>query len=126
MTAAFQHYGMSDWLARTATTHTPTGSDQPGPSQPAHVALPGALEAVHIDRLHAYHHAGLDELATVGQVNGGWVDRNRARLEAHDRWARGAYRQAVDEARERHMRDQAEQMRRRAILDDILAERERD
>ena len=93
---------------------------------PQMVALPGAKAAIDHDRLQAHHARGHDQDTIVARVNERWERHNAARIAEHRRWVLGPYAGAIEEMREAQMRAQAEELRRRAVFEEIMAEREGD
>ena len=92
------------------------------PSPPGEIVLPGAKVAIPHDRLLAYHDAGIGEDEIRSRTNARWEADNAGRLAAHAAWTQGPYRNAIEDARNMAMRQAAEDMRRRALLEQKLAE----
>ena len=115
-----RRYDISTFLAHRAIEAAAIGP----PKLPQHVALPGAKLAVEHDRLLAYQDAGHDEQSIVDRTNARWQEAHSAQLAAHEEWVSGPYRDAIVEMSRRKMEAAAEDMRRQAMLDEILAERE--
>lgn len=92
-----------------------------GTSQPKAVALPGAKQAVAHDMLLAHHDSGHDQHEIVRRVNARWEREHADRLTAHREWTTGPYANAIEELRRAKMEEAAEDLRRRARLEQLLA-----
>lgn len=93
------------------------------PKLPAHVALPGAKAAISHAHLLAHQDAGRHEHAIVERVNAKWERDNTTVIAEHQRWASGPYNDAIVEMRERAVEAAAEEMRRKALFEEIMRER---
>lgn len=113
------HYDQGTWMAKRALDAAALGPPKP----PQQVALPGAKAAIDHDRLLAYQDLGLGEHEIRDRVNARYDAENADRLAEHKRWAAGPYQGAIEELRRQEMQRAAEQ-RRRAIFEQIVAERE--
>lgn len=114
------HWDQSTWLAHRALDAAAIGPPKP----PAFVALPGAKAAVDHDRLVAHQELGHGAEEIVERVNARWEGENAERLDAHKRWVAGPYASAIEEMRRAEMERQADELRRRALFDAMIAERE--
>lgn len=110
----------STWLAHRAQEARDLGEPEP----PEHVALPGALQAIPHDRLVAHQELGHSEQHIVGTVNERWLKDNHDRVRQHAKWVHGPYQQSIRAAAEAQAQAAAETLRRQALLEEILAERE--
>jgi hypothetical protein len=94
------------------------------PKLPSHVALPGAKAAVPHDRLIAHQEAGHDQHEIVARANERWDRDHAGAIEEHQRWASGPYQAAIEQMRKDAAEKAAEELRRRALFEQIIAERE--
>ena len=92
------------------------------PTAPDEVTLPGAKAAIPHDRLCAYQDAGIGHDEIVARTNARWEADNAATLAAHAEWAGGPYRDAIVEAQQQAFQAAAENLRRQAILEQMLQE----
>ncbi len=108
------------WLAkRYADAQT-----MPAPKPRAEIALPGAKRAIQHDRLLAHHGLDRGEHEIVALENERWERENADRLAAHAAWVSGPYHAAIAQARELEAQRAAEELRKCALFEQILAERE--
>lgn len=114
------HYDHGTWMAKRALDAAALGPPKPPPQ----VTLPGAKAAIDHDRLLAYQDLGLGEHEIRERVNARYDAENADRLAEHKRWAAGPYQGAIEELRRQEMQRAAEEQRRRAIFEQIVAERE--
>jgi hypothetical protein len=114
------NFDQSTWLAYRVRTAQEMGP----PKLPSHVALPGAKAAVPHDRLIAHQEAGHDQHEIVARANERWDRDNSGVIEQHQRWAAGPYQAAIEQMRIDAAEKAAEELRRRALFEQILAERE--
>jgi hypothetical protein len=114
------NFDQSTWLAYRVQTAQEMGP----PKLPELVALPGAKAAVPHAHLLAHQEAGRLEQDVIKRVNAKWREANAASLEEHDRWVAGPYAGAIAEMRKREMATAAEQLRKQALFEEILKERE--
>ena len=101
-----------------------TAAEMGPPKLPAHVALPGAKTAIAHDRLLAHQDAGHDQHEIVARANERWTRDNASVITEHQRWAAGPYHDAIEQMRKDAAEKAAEELRRRALFEQILAERE--
>lgn len=117
---SFVHFDQATFLAARAQT-----AQQMGPAAlPEQVALPGAKVAIAHDRLLAHQNEGRPAHEIVAYENRRWREQHADRLDEHDRWVQGSYASAIQHMREAKMREQAEQLRRQAIFEQLIAEHE--
>jgi hypothetical protein len=114
------HHDHSTWLAKRAKEAAELGPPQP----PEMVALPGAKAAIARDRLDALLDHGHDDHAIVANVNARWREANAQHLAAHKAWVHGPYVGAIEEMRHKALEAEAHELRRRALFEQILRERE--
>lgn len=117
---SFTHFDQSTWLAHRAIDAEAIGPPEP----PKLVALPGAKAAIPHDRLLAHHARGNSEHVIVQRTNDRWRRENADRLQAHQRWIAGPYQSAIEELRKQAMEEAAEELRRRAVFERLLADQE--
>lgn len=96
-------------------------ADMGPPPKPKIVALPGAKAAISHDLLLAHQASGKDQHAIVQRINERWAAENADRLASHHHWT-ARYADAVAESRRRQEKRLAEDQRRRAILEQMIAE----
>lgn len=113
------NFDQSTWLA-----HRALDAQTLPPAKITHVALPGAKQAIEHDRLRAYQAAGHDQHAIVQRVNERWHAQHAQRLAGHRRWVAGPYAGAIEELRRIEAEKAAEELRRRALFESLIAERE--
>lgn len=90
------------------------------------VALPAAKAAISHDHLLAHQSLGRREVDVVVRVNEKWQQEGAQRLSEHASWVSGPYTAAIVEMRKRAAEKAAEELRRRAMFEQILKEREGD
>lgn len=110
----------STFLAKRARESADLGP----PKLPTHVALPGARAAVAHDRLVAYQQSGLAEDEIRERTNQRWAQDHDAAIQGHAEWVSGPYVQHIQQARERAAQEAAGALRRRALFDQFVAERD--
>lgn len=113
-----RHFDQSTWLAKRAVEAARLGP----PTPPAVVVLPGAKAAIPHDRLVAYQAAGYSEGEIVAQENARWNAANADQLADHTSWVRH-YQTALAEMRQKASEALAEQQRRQAVFEALMAER---
>lgn len=114
------HFDQSTWLAYRVQSAQEMGPPDP----PKHVALPGARVAIPHEYLLAHQSLGRGEVEVVSRVNEKWRQEAAQRLSEHAEWVSGPYADAIAEMRRKAAEKTAEDMRKRAFLDEILSERE--
>lgn len=120
MTSGIIVRDMASQLAHAAMDVKTLGPPKP----PAHVALPGALQAIPHAHLLAYQAAGHDQHTIVARINERHDQANADRLAEHKRWVQGPYVNALEEMSRRAAEKAAEEMRRRAVFEALIAERD--
>jgi hypothetical protein len=114
------NYDQSTWLAYRALSAQEMGP----PELPEHVALPGAKAAISHAHLLAHQDAGRQERDVVERVNAKWQQANADLLAEHAAWASGPYHDAIEQMRTDAAEKAAEELRRRALFEQILRERD--
>lgn len=114
------NFDQSTWLAYRAMAAQEMGPPQP----PQMVALPGAKAAISHDHLLAHQDAGRGEHEIGERVNAKWAEANAEQTAAHARWVAGPYSEAIGEMRRRAAEEAAAEMRKQAMFEQILRERE--
>lgn len=114
----YTHFDQATFLAARAIAAQEMGPADP----PDEVVLPGAKVAIPHDRLEAHQDLGRTVHEIVEYENQRWRERHADTLAEHARWVQGPYAGAIQQLAEAKMREQAEQMRRAAIFEQLINE----
>lgn len=110
----------SEWLAQGAIDY----QDGKGYEQAPMVALPGALQAIHVDELDAHHAVGNSTHEITEVINERWRTVAATRIAQTRTWVARIYLPGLEHRRQIAAELAADEMRRRAVIEKLIAERQ--